>query len=553
MFRQAREISALTTREEDRALDRRVLVAVGLVVLARIVYLALAPVAGLTFRSTDDSYYYFGVARNIVLGNGVTFDGMNPTNGWHPLWMLMLLPIYKLTAASPELALRVVFSLVAVIAGATFWTAYRVLGLWMERLIALLASSLLLAPMFLNAMLNGLETGVLILLMLVTVWHTARHDLFSPRTSWSRDALLGALLGLVFLARLDSAFFVMAFGLVIVGRWARECRRDREMGPAALIRKAVISGGVFLLVAAPYVIWNRMTFGHIVPISGAVKSSFPEIAFRLERLLGFHALYGVMQLAVATVALIVLEIWHFRRPQHYRVPSVLWALWLGAILHFAYSMLFMRWAAHWWHYASYIPLVLLSVGLLLERVRAWLKLPAVAWRLALGGALAVCVAGMWADARLRGEHHEPWLAAALWTRDNLPPDAVVGMMDCGLYGYFNGHRTVNLDGVINGYAFQEALRDGRFSEFLASCGVTHIADYHVNYRDGRFSINVPARLHRAPGAQIVATPDAEVHRSEPYRHVAAKHGETRFVIWKLEGLTIHDQAPPRTTRPGGEG
>ena len=45
-----------------------------------------APFA-LTF---DDAFYYFGIARNVAHGHGSTFDGINPTNGYHPLWMLIV-------------------------------------------------------------------------------------------------------------------------------------------------------------------------------------------------------------------------------------------------------------------------------------------------------------------------------------------------------------------------------------------------------------------------------------------------------------------------------
>jgi len=44
----------------------------------------------------DDAYYYFTIARNIAHGLGPTFDTLTPTNGFHPLWLLMLVPIFAL-------------------------------------------------------------------------------------------------------------------------------------------------------------------------------------------------------------------------------------------------------------------------------------------------------------------------------------------------------------------------------------------------------------------------------------------------------------------------
>src|SRR6185437_1072756 len=37
----------------------------------------------------DDSYFYMQVAWNFAHGAGSTFNGLMPTNGYHPLWMLV--------------------------------------------------------------------------------------------------------------------------------------------------------------------------------------------------------------------------------------------------------------------------------------------------------------------------------------------------------------------------------------------------------------------------------------------------------------------------------
>src|SRR4051812_33860645 len=38
----------------------------------------------------DDAYYYLGVARNIPEGNGSSFGNLVETNGYQPLWLLIL-------------------------------------------------------------------------------------------------------------------------------------------------------------------------------------------------------------------------------------------------------------------------------------------------------------------------------------------------------------------------------------------------------------------------------------------------------------------------------
>ncbi len=42
----------------------------------------------------DDGYYYLQIAWHISEGHGTTFDGINFTNGYYPLWLLLLVPLF---------------------------------------------------------------------------------------------------------------------------------------------------------------------------------------------------------------------------------------------------------------------------------------------------------------------------------------------------------------------------------------------------------------------------------------------------------------------------
>src|SRR5580700_10206267 len=47
----------------------------------------------------DDSYFYFQVAWNFARGAGSTFNNILPTNGYHPLWMLLCAAVFKIFPA----------------------------------------------------------------------------------------------------------------------------------------------------------------------------------------------------------------------------------------------------------------------------------------------------------------------------------------------------------------------------------------------------------------------------------------------------------------------
>jgi hypothetical protein len=44
----------------------------------------------------DDFFYYAEAAKNLVLSGASTFDGVHLTNGYHPLWFLVIVAITKI-------------------------------------------------------------------------------------------------------------------------------------------------------------------------------------------------------------------------------------------------------------------------------------------------------------------------------------------------------------------------------------------------------------------------------------------------------------------------
>jgi hypothetical protein len=64
---------------------------------------------------------------NITSGNGVTFDGINPTNGFHPLWMLICIPVFWLGKFDLILPLRALVLVSAVLSIGTGVLLFRLL------------------------------------------------------------------------------------------------------------------------------------------------------------------------------------------------------------------------------------------------------------------------------------------------------------------------------------------------------------------------------------------------------------------------------------------
>ena len=76
---------------------------------------------------SDDAYYYIIGARNLAQGLGFTFDGINQTSGFHPLWFFLLSLGYLVfgTDAPASAQYQVIF-----LAEVWFWLIASLAVLW---------------------------------------------------------------------------------------------------------------------------------------------------------------------------------------------------------------------------------------------------------------------------------------------------------------------------------------------------------------------------------------------------------------------------------------
>ena len=190
----------------------------------------------------DDAYYYFKVAQNISEGHGSTFDGINPSNGYHPLWMLVCIPIFALARFDLILPLRILILVLAGLRAATSLLLYRVLKNVLARPVAMLAALYWAFDYYIHWTFyqQGLETGLAafclaLFLFLLQRFERERKTTNSarggvlpaggnsksesrPELKWQRVATLAAAGTLVTFSRLDLVFLAGLFGLWIVFR-----------------------------------------------------------------------------------------------------------------------------------------------------------------------------------------------------------------------------------------------------------------------------------------------------------------------------------------------
>lgn len=163
----------------------------------------------------DDAYYYFQVARNVTAGRGFTFDGIGLSNGFHPLWMLVNIPVFYFARFNPYLPFRILVMVSAVITLGGGWLLFSLLRRALHPVAALLgfAAWLFFWPLHIILTQTGMETGLNAFCLLLFLWTINKTDWGASPNGF---LWLGcAAAGLLF-ARLDNIFLVVLVGLWLV-------------------------------------------------------------------------------------------------------------------------------------------------------------------------------------------------------------------------------------------------------------------------------------------------------------------------------------------------
>lgn len=194
------------------------------VVISISFYAALSDAQNLSWRwfTRDDAYYYFKVAQNISEGHGSTFDGTNRTNGYHPLWMLVCIPIFALARFDLILPLRVLLVVMSGLSVATAILLYRLIGRIFAPAIGAIAALFWVFSydVLTTIYQQGLESGIAAFFVVLLV-----YKLYEFETSWRRGepsgrqiATLAVIAVLTMFSRLDLVFLAVMVGLWVVFR-----------------------------------------------------------------------------------------------------------------------------------------------------------------------------------------------------------------------------------------------------------------------------------------------------------------------------------------------
>jgi hypothetical protein len=484
-----------------------------LIILALNAYLLLLPLETFLIRySIGDGLVFPIVAFHLANGQGSTYDGLTQTSGYHPLWMWLHVPLM--------LGAETVYGRLALARLLWVGVSLVAVALW-SLLVYRLTRHALATALFTLVMgcfgwtiyifYSGVETP-LVLILIALALLLADRVISESTPPLKRVAWLGLVMGLTFLARLDTIFLLIPLGLLLLYHLIR-----RHQWPGTT---------VWLAAAIPfpltYLLYNRLTFGSIMPVSAQVKilpgwdtgRSLWLARSWLAKIIGLvpdRWLWPAVSAALLAAAGAVWLAWSGFRKERPRF-GVLWLMPLAAVSHYAYYFLKVRELNVPWHLYLQFQTVYLATALFacLFVSMAHQRMANRRYRVAAeSGFFLLCLLLLAASTFLYAQIksvRRPEVALALqtgrWLGENLPPGSVVAMYDSFYIALLaDQQHVIDINGLVGNRDIAQWAGRGEYDTIVARYRV----DYVVTAVRGECAVNLDASLPYLYQSELIYT------------------------------------------------
>jgi hypothetical protein len=440
----------------------------------------------------DDAFYYFQIARNAANGLGSTFDGVGQTNGYHPLWLVILIGIYKLFST-----------------GGVMDTTPIYIALWLQVILNFITGIILLIiiqrytkntfiqaaalfvwffnPFMLYQMANGLETALAMVLTVLFFLFVFINEQKKETRFFVVTAITG---GLMVLARLDTVFFLAAYYL-----WLLFNNRSKEN-----TKKAFLYGFISFLIIVPWFVWNYIHFGmFLTSASGGntlvnrvlIVQDHGKSTIQTLKAAVYSTYYGLETVTLQTGAPVLVFIaiglaiaFCIEYKQKFkalfnRADIVLFLGFVGMFI--ANSSI--RWTVRPWYFLSLNIFLSIFIAWILDQVFKKISYKKTTASILILLTLFFYYVNWSKNLRDSFSPQQEMLAATEWANTHLPAGVIMGSFNAGIQGYFSTHRLFNLDGLVNNKAYT-AMEEYKLWSYIKSQKIQYISDFpiYLSYR-----------------------------------------------------------------------
>ena len=434
-------------------------------------FFVISPEFIATLMTIDDSYFYIKTAANMAKGLGSTFDGINQTNGYHPLYFLLLTGLsyfFPLSGLEQLPILLFVEAVLLILLSMVIFSFLKTLSL--TRFYQILVTLSIIFSIGLYDV--GLETRLNILLVFLLL--KVSYACFNQESKGLLLAVSG-MMPLCFLARVDNLILLFSLGAIFC------CFYTKKIN-LSFFKTMTLTTLPLLITVGLYAILNKYYFGIYSSISSLVKLSksqvamlhfSPQILFRWIVIFSITLFFGIF----CFLQLKKQSKWFKKKAkQHILMVMGLFNVLYLSVLAFKGNMLMN------WYFMLPLSFAFIFCAVFFQQV-AYKKISPYTQKMYLAFSVIVLLAFpcLYAMQRLLKWHdfNHQHLEMALWIKANLGQSSRIYQVDrSGRTGFISERSVINGDGLINSYAYyQDVLIKKNFQNYVKKWDIRYLIFY----------------------------------------------------------------------------
>lgn len=478
----------------------------------------------------DDAYYYIVIAYKYAHTGIVSFDGINPTNGFHPLWFWVCTILAKCTSSEEQL-IRICLVISGLFAGCLPFILTRSRTMDLSATAKAYGIAIILSMESIRFLgFQTLEVGLYLFCLAMLYLCIENAWLKEGRLDNRERIVLGSWFALAALARLDCTILV-AILFTITCIWHRRI----VLKPSSIVTViAILAVGLSL-----WFLFCKLTVGYISQDSSNVKRLWVEIdknqygILRVNSLISglkttlgfglFNCLRSVGVILAIIVALFVSnfqQIWHqIRNNRLLILPAILL---ISAASQGVISRYLSADQQKWYMAPAVLAWILIGLSLagIVQRSAKWRRLSSTKlYSLIFCGIVMQFGISIKATPNYWGQAY--YIDAVQMAEASIPANSVIGSWNSGIFSMYSKHRVVNLDGLVN-HEIQQYYQAHRYEQCFHDLGIDYVFDWEV--ADKTHSV-------------MVGKPRAEFFANGPLplsRVAAYPYGGLEFVLYRVQ-------------------
>lgn len=412
---------------------------------------------------SDDLYYYSQIASYFNQTGTFTFDGIEPTNGFQPLFIFSLIPFGTFMQNNVQISLYIVLFITSIF---TLLAAYQIPKLFLEyqlnqKLSTIVTALFILHPKLLSITFNGTEASLSFLMLLLSFraykWIANNEKLF----------LSTIIFGGLVLTRLD--FSILLALLFIAGLMNKH---------SFLVWFKALLFPTFLFLT--WMSINYYYFDTIMPSSGTAKK-FHSVAFETDYIRVWITTYTTVLMAesaksITAIALAIIGFILLIKKTR-QIKKIALFLFIASAIAGIIPILTLGSYRDWYLIIHFI-FILFVLGIAIEwLINHYYKLK----KYLLIGIILL----LWVEASIfsRDFNGSSTIYACQQFKNKIEENVTLGSFNSGIINCVlgNTNRVINLDGVVNNNILQ-FYPSKQLDKYLEENNVLYIIDNEQSIR-----------------------------------------------------------------------